>query len=459
MSFQDPSLRTIAEIEAYMNPSKGILESSAVSSVADYFSSKSEAQRILGDINGTRDLLMESGYARHLQTDSLVASAVSGVTEAARIAASYAGYAMELTATKHALGISSASELAQQYRDSLQIQPSYINELEKFHKSLIGDTGVSEIAKLRAGLSTSTAMDYARDMLAERAVAGEASAKAFLDQVSGRMTIALEAQRPHVLMDAFQRGTAWLNPFEEVQKTSAAWEAERYLALNAATDPMRLFQDTLNATFRNPFIDIAGENTRRIFESLQSLGIATPTSIDEIEDVEVTDEDLVSYVSLARTHLGNQVSIDAASIEELVVAFVAAYENLPSVRAKKIFQTYVYPFLLALFFSYINPYNDFIVKQKLEAANSATAKTVQQVARNSGVPRYVQDSFRFVNTKVLTVRVNGKIRSPAIGTLHFGQPVEILRKEDDWTLVHYSDSDSEIEIQGWVLSRYLKKYW
>jgi hypothetical protein len=66
--------------------------------------------------------------------------------------------------------------------------------------------------------------------------------------------------------------------------------------------------------------------------------------------------------------------------------------------------------------------------------------------------------YRIVTAKALRVRQNPKSRSPQLGLLGFGKVVKLLRKDKDFALVLWRDTESGTEIQGWVFARYLEKF-
>jgi len=43
-----------------------------------------------------------------------------------------------------------------------------------------------------------------------------------------------------------------------------------------------------------------------------------------------------------------------------------------------------------------------------------------------------------------------------VGSLYIGQIVEVKNKGRHWSLVQFKDDDTEVQVQGWVFSRYLK---
>jgi hypothetical protein len=85
-------------------------------------------------------------------------------------------------------------------------------------------------------------------------------------------------------------------------------------------------------------------------------------------------------------------------------------------------------------------------------------KSIKEVTRATGHSLALLTDYRIVSAQSLTVRQNPKARSPKLGNLGFGKVVHILKKDKDFALVLWRDTDSGAEIQGWVFARYLAKF-
>lgn len=85
-------------------------------------------------------------------------------------------------------------------------------------------------------------------------------------------------------------------------------------------------------------------------------------------------------------------------------------------------------------------------------------KCVKEVARAIVPSPEMLTEYRFVSARMLIVRQNPKARSPELGQLTFGKTVKLLKQEKDFALVYWTDRESGAEIQGWVFSRYLKRF-
>lgn len=65
------------------------------------------------------------------------------------------------------------------------------------------------------------------------------------------------------------------------------------------------------------------------------------------------------------------------------------------------------------------------------------------------------ENFRIVNAKELNVREQGSPKSRIIGKLYLNQCVEVLDKINYWTKIKYVNKEKDINIVGWVYTRYL----
>lgn len=69
---------------------------------------------------------------------------------------------------------------------------------------------------------------------------------------------------------------------------------------------------------------------------------------------------------------------------------------------------------------------------------------------------YSLADHRYVSVKSLVMRLNPNARSPKIASLTYGQVVRLEKKVGDFALVVWVSG--EVELQGWVFARYLKKF-
>lgn len=93
------------------------------------------------------------------------------------------------------------------------------------------------------------------------------------------------------------------------------------------------------------------------------------------------------------------------------------------------------------------------------------SKSPQEVAKNVrqaanvvvGIPDMLADQ-RYISLDVVHVHKNPRAGSSKLGRLKFGNVVQVIKKEKDFAVVSWFDSESDASIQGWVFSRYLAKF-
>lgn len=111
----------------------------------------------------------------------------------------------------------------------------------------------------------------------------------------------------------------------------------------------------------------------------------------------------------------------------------------------------------------INAVIAFVITQQMQAASTQSTpqatKTVKEAARAAVGSAELLSEHRFVSAKSLKVRLNPNARSPKLAELRFGTAVKLLRRERDFALVVWSDTETGAEIQGWVFARYLQKFY
>ena len=81
---------------------------------------------------------------------------------------------------------------------------------------------------------------------------------------------------------------------------------------------------------------------------------------------------------------------------------------------------------------------------------------IKEIKKNTFPTSVYLENFRYVSVYTLNVRVKNERRSMKIGELHLGYSVLLRDRRKDWSLIYYKNK--EVEIKGWVFSRYLKKF-
>ena len=156
--------------------------------------------------------------------------------------------------------------------------------------------------------------------------------------------------------------------------------------------------------------------------------------------------------SIART-TANQESIQKA-VERIVIAIQAQQKPTVQLMLWLFFRKVLELLIAGAIGAAMGHYAPAVLGESPQAAK----KAIQANARVAVGSAEILAEYRYISAKVLIVRRNPKARSPEVGRLPFGRPVKILKKEQDFSLVIWTDEDSGSEIQRWVFSRYLSKF-
>jgi hypothetical protein len=82
-------------------------------------------------------------------------------------------------------------------------------------------------------------------------------------------------------------------------------------------------------------------------------------------------------------------------------------------------------------------------------------KEIQNNIKQHTENTYKLKNYKIVSTEKLVIRQTDKTNSSAVGELNFGQFVEVIEKNRNWTKISFFDYKNR-KIEGWVYSRYLK---
>lgn len=142
------------------------------------------------------------------------------------------------------------------------------------------------------------------------------------------------------------------------------------------------------------------------------------------------------------------------SFQEAVARIIAAIEAQRRFNVKVILVAFFMMIIDNAISTVMTHYAPVVLGESPQAAK----KSVQEAVRISvGSPELLVD-YRYVSAKVLIVRQNPKSQSPEVGRLTFGKAVRLMKKDNDFALVHWTDKESGAELQGWVFARYLHKF-
>jgi hypothetical protein len=157
---------------------------------------------------------------------------------------------------------------------------------------------------------------------------------------------------------------------------------------------------------------------------------------------------------LANELLSNEHS---ATIEGIGVRLDKIIEKIDRLRDPdhhKLLQWILYPFIVSLAISFINPVVDHYIKKRLTAGErKAVVKNVSSCFTSFTAEAAPSVSaLKIVSVEMLNVRRGKSIKSSVAGALYLGDIVEVIQRGRKWTLVQWCGSEANASLRGWVFS-------
>jgi hypothetical protein len=249
-----------------------------------------------------------------------------------------------------------------------------------------------------------------------------------------------------------------LNPAQEILRSLEATDSlKKYASEMGRLAPQSEFIKNL-IDQSNPWLSTLKEQSSslsRMFDAVSSIQSAIDNELRA--NLELTEGDFEAN-SIFDAAVSSFDSPERIDVEEFVVKLVDAFQASSNIKDRKIFATYIFPIILASFVLVLTPIFDFYIKKMLEEVNKTSSKTVVASAKVLVPDVRVLEGYRYVSASLLQVRGKAKIQSRVIGTLTFGQPIRVVERNKSWALVEWRDSENNVQLQGWVLARYLRKF-
>jgi Bacterial SH3 domain len=148
---------------------------------------------------------------------------------------------------------------------------------------------------------------------------------------------------------------------------------------------------------------------------------------------------------IIESYLESVESVDKMGLEQTINNVLDKFKTRHPVIAKIIF------FLLTMFIT-----NSLMPPPRINY--NLLAKQFKKEVRKIEVGTEFYGNFRFVSAQSLTVRSKNSKQSRRVGKLHFGNLVRILQKKKNWSLIEYRDKGGDVIIQGWVFTRYIRRF-
>ncbi|WP_280190368.1 SH3 domain-containing protein [Delftia sp. PS-11] len=291
----------------------------------------------------------------------------------------------------------------------------------------------------------------AQGILESMAKANESlSAKRLLKELRRQLETLNSTYSLRTAMEQSKMSAKYLEELTDLRalKFAAEHTAMRSTHYKALTGALERFKEPLSASSAQGILESMAKaneslSAKRLLEDATQL----PKPEDAHEEAVHLVQDITAGVSKALT------------LQEAVDQIVQAIEATKTPLSQNLLLIVLVPLLISILSAFLNPIADFYIKKWLEETSKQEAtKQVKEAARQSIGDIQLLDDFRFVSTQNLALKSGPKAKAPVVGQLRFGQTVRLLEKERDFTLVVWRSEDSKIELQGWVFSRYLRRF-
>jgi hypothetical protein len=219
-------------------------------------------------------------------------------------------------------------------------------------------------------------------------------------------------------------------------------------SIAAISDPFKeLSASILNSTSLSLLKDVALEVGPDLF--IEADGLISLSS------KRITATDLQEFSDLV---IHNSSQIPSTSLEESLNNLVEEIRSQKDPLTQKILMWFIYPLIVAIFVSFINPVIDYHVESYLNADKRTLSKQLKKSVKSSITDENILGEFRYVSADILNVRYSASKKSESIGYLRFGYTVIVIERQKSWTLIEWNDRDTDAQVTGWVFSRYLAKF-
>ena len=228
------------------------------------------------------------------------------------------------------------------------------------------------------------------------------------------------------------------------------------------SDPMKDLRESLTL-ISNPFIEI-----QKTIAGNASLKLIRDIAFEVEPDIEIDSQGTVTLAtrSITATALqelsdkifDNSSLAETHSLEEAINNLVNEIHKQKDPLSQRILICFIYPLIIIVIASFLNPIVDHNVKSYLNSDKRAMEKELKTNANSVIDDKDLLLSLKYVSVDVLNVRASASVKSKPIGYLYFSSTVLVIEKRKNWTLIEWREPETGAEITGWVFSRYLAKF-
>lgn len=266
-----------------------------------------------------------------------------------------------------------------------------------------------------------------------------------------QLTQVQSVMRPMLLRNESFLAIHQLPTFSFQRKLHDALRPVADLQLNiwASLQPMIQQQVKMHEAFEPLLLKLSNLS----FEDLHT-GVAEWSKFETDElSVEYVDQDEKGYIVSGEFVSVQDIQSDLAVVLEKQSNLDTRLDDI-SFEIKKLNpakQAIIIGLILGFFFFFLSTYNPLDKKVDLKEVK----KSVSQIELTNEQKKH----YRYVYVKtVLNVREKGYVHSDVIDNLSPGTIVILVQKEKNWSYISYTEPFSGEQKNGWVFSRYLKRF-
>ena len=243
------------------------------------------------------------------------------------------------------------------------------------------------------------------------------------------------------------------------QESIAAWRG--------ISEPMANVREMISSNLPANYADVIGSIVSEI-EGSSGLNYLKSIAFDVGHDLTVSDDGYISFASkqiavqelqtLSQQIIADTALGDSSSLEDSINNLIAEIRAQKDPLIQKILIWLLYPIIVGVILSIVNPISEHYVSSYFKYDKRMQEKKLKSMAKNVVSDLDALRSIRYVGADHLNVRAKPSQQSESIGVLKFASAVIVLERRKSWTLVEWRDVENNTSIQGWVFSRYLKKF-
>ena len=228
------------------------------------------------------------------------------------------------------------------------------------------------------------------------------------------------------------------------------------------SDPMKEHREMI-AKISNPLKNIEKLFTNSLsFELIKSAALEVQDSlkVDSQGGMTLSSKRVVAeeLQTLSDQIIHNASLNTSNSLEESINNLINEIQLQRDPWTQKLLMWFICPLIIVICASVINPIIDDKIKPYLNSDKRTIVKELKSTVNSVIDNKNALSSLRYVSADILNVRSSASRKSEIIGYLYFSSAILVIEKKKNWTLVEWSEPDTDVKVTGWVFSRYLKKF-